>query len=152
MTLSSISVQNYWVWSNPNSTSNPLYTVNVLDTNNIWAFGESGTAIRSTDFGKNWEIIYLPEFTGSIKDSYFFDEYKGFIIGKNGVVLQTENACKNWMNVELNTYGNLLAIDFEKEKGVILSAESKGNIYFDIYTGTDPVIVKHHFDSDTFMN
>ncbi len=60
-----------------NTTLNCIYT---LDSSNIWAAGDSGTIIYSSDWGQNWEV-QRSNGTYEIQDLYFIDSLMGWSIG-----------------------------------------------------------------------
>lgn len=88
-----------WQWANPPTTSNNLYAVNVFDTLNIWAFGELGTMIKTSNFGENWSIYYQDYIIEDINDCYFFNDKKGIVICSEGKIYKTDNQCIDWYQI-----------------------------------------------------
>ena len=46
-----------WVWQNPLPQGNTLQDFSFIDQNNGFAVGVGGTILKTTDAGKNWELI-----------------------------------------------------------------------------------------------
>lgn len=115
-----------WIWTNPSMTSNDLHAVNVFDTSKIVAFGEAGTVLKSSDFGKTWEIDYNTGIYKTIYDSFFFDTNYGLICGEDGIIYKTENGTNSWTRIDTGITYTLYSMDFNTTgKGMIVGA--KGN-------------------------
>jgi photosystem II stability/assembly factor-like uncharacterized protein len=61
-------------------TDKNLYAVQFTDANNGFVVGDSGTILRTTDAGNNWEI-QPNETTLPLNDIFFLDENNGWIAG-----------------------------------------------------------------------
>jgi len=94
-----------WSWYNPLPHGNGLNDCSAVDSLNCWACGNFGTIMRTSDGGKNWEVLRTsPE---DPRDSYskiiFLDLERGFVIKNKGFLYKTTNGGKTWDLVELET-------------------------------------------------
>ena len=84
-----------WIWQNPLPQGNTLQDFFFIDTNNGFAVGASGTILRTTDGGNNWNILA----SGTNYDLYgvsFADANNGTVVGNFGAILRTTDAGKHW--------------------------------------------------------
>ncbi len=76
-------------WSNPTVQNNTLRSVALYNNSVLFAVGELGTVLTSTDFGKNWKVTH--RFLGLENDLYsidFTDENNGWICGTYGLIIR----------------------------------------------------------------
>jgi len=84
-----------WTWQNPLPQGNTLQDVSFIDTNNGFAVGSTGTILRTTDGGNNWDILT----SGTNDDFYgvsFVDANTGTVVGNFGAILRTTDAGNHW--------------------------------------------------------
>jgi len=143
---STLQITDYqWRWANPPTTSNNLYAVNVFDTLTIWAFGETGTMIKTFDFGKKWQIHYQDKITEDINSSYFFDDKKGIVVCSEGKIYKTDNQCLDWNEMSSPTSLTLNKVMFINNKigfavgdsGVILKSIDEGKSWIQLDSVTN---------------
>lgn len=80
--LTTISIgKSDWIWSNLVTTSNNLYSVNVIDTSRIWIFGDYFSILESNDNGINWFKVPALNKVESTADNF------GDIVWDKGTVL-----------------------------------------------------------------
>ena len=81
---------NGWYWLNSQPQSNDLNWVKIIDANHIYAVGNNGTFMRSTDGGDTWLInsqagVDEPSFgsggTLRLNTAWFFDANTGIVAG-----------------------------------------------------------------------
>lgn len=65
-----------------------LYSVHFPDGNNGTAVGFGGKIITTTDGGSSWESV-VSGTTELLNDVFFADEFSGWSVGENGVILST---------------------------------------------------------------
>lgn len=110
---------------------NNLEDINQFN-NNLFAVGDSGVLIKSSDNGTNWELIKT-----NTKDNFkkirFNTLGKGFIITDNGSLLYSENEGNNWNKMKISN-NSLNDIDISGEhifisgdNGTLLISENSGN-------------------------
>lgn len=98
------------IFSSPN---NGFSTVSVVSEQVIWIAGYSGEILRSSDGGRNWDDLSQNQ-SDRYRDSYFFDEWSGWIVG-DGVIMHTVNGGVTWERSTSGDFFNLVAIDFVDE-------------------------------------
>jgi len=83
-------------WINPLPQGNSLFsTFNLNGT--VFAVGEYGTIMKSTDAGENWDFENkVCGIESHLKDIDFLDSDFGLIVGEEGVVLKTDNGGNSW--------------------------------------------------------
>ncbi|MBN1633100.1 MAG: T9SS type A sorting domain-containing protein [Ignavibacteria bacterium] len=74
--------------------------VEMADNNNIWAVGELGRVMRTTNAGNNWEIVNIGA-TEELKEVKFKNAATGFI-GGNGKIYRTTDGGNNWTAVSFS--------------------------------------------------
>ena len=100
-----------WIWQNPLPQGNTLQDFFFIDTNNGFAVGASGTILRTTDGGNNWDILA----SGTNYDLYgvsFTDANTGTAVGNFGAILRTTDAGNNWIIQREGTSDVLYGVSF----------------------------------------
>lgn len=120
-----------YFWNNPSIQNNNLYDVHYYNSNTIYACGELGTLLKSTDKGFNWRITHrLQNVFTDFKSITFTDQFNGWIIGDYGEILRSFDGGYNWSRQSSPTTKNLrkvFALRWDKawavgENGAILYA------------------------------
>ena len=75
--------------------------LSVVSENVIWASGTGGTVIRTTDGGKNWQVLEIPGAEKlDFRDIEAFDENTAYILsigtGENSRIYKTADGGKTW--------------------------------------------------------
>lgn len=119
----------------PSPTIKTLYCIDFATPEIAITAGDSGTILRTTDGGNNWDFIDNPYPTTAFLDVYFSSESIGYLAGQKGLILKTIDGGISWEDI---SYGqvesNLLSIYFYDDttgyscgaKGVILSTINGG--------------------------
>ena len=100
LSASNIFSQSGWFWQNPLPQGNTIYDILMIDNNNIFAVGDGGTILRSSNSGNVWtnsnniENVYL-------RSAYFINNMTGFV-SSQGEILRTSDSGNNWTAVSLN--------------------------------------------------
>ncbi len=134
-----------WKWANPPTTSNSLFTVNVIDSLKIMGFGEAGTILKTTDFGVSWNIEYQTQISEDINGSFFFDENEGFVCCSKGKIYFTQDGADSWIEHPSITTKTLNDIHFNDygfgaisgDSGTVLISADKGTKWRKIVTGAN---------------
>jgi len=71
--------------------SNSLYVIAAPSRGNLWAVGDSGTIVRSSDGGSNWRRVYAPT-SHDLFCADFISDARGWISGDYGVALLYRDA------------------------------------------------------------
>ncbi len=113
--------QSGWFWQNPLPQGNDLFSGQYINLNLMYAVGDAGTFIKSTNGGLNWTITHsLGGFTGNYaKPLYtlkFLNELTGFIAtgypaNTNGI-LRTTDEGNTWNSVTTDTFPSFKSIFF----------------------------------------
>ncbi|MEO8664013.1 MAG: YCF48-related protein [Ignavibacteria bacterium] len=109
-----------WYWLNGRPTGNTLNWVKIINSNTIYAVGNFGTFMKSTDGGDTWSVNSQ---VGAIDNSptgggatrvlnagWFFDANTGMVGGQSlsgnpGVISRTTNAGNTWTYIQYNGSG-----------------------------------------------
>lgn len=106
--------------SNLGETENVIYNSVYFISEKIgWAVGvhivpegqQNGAVHYTTDGGKTWKA-QTTNVTDILKDVYFVDANKGWVVGENGVILYTEDAGKTWTSQKSGTQEHLRSVSF----------------------------------------
>lgn len=99
-------------------TTNPLYSVSVVDNSVAWICGRYGTILKTTNGGVNWDIIangvfqsYVHFFSVyALNDQVAFIAYHQGGIGETTNIFKTTDAGQNWSAVFQQTGGAVIDI------------------------------------------
>ena len=120
-----------------------IYSLFFLDKNNGWAVGKRNTEIpglgdvilNTTNGGRIWKTQYYNESSdGSVKSVYFYDRYRGWTAGVNGLMKTTDGG-NYWYNSGLN--GGAVSILFLNENTGIATNDYTDAGVSGIYKTTD---------------
>jgi len=101
--------QSGWYSQTPKPTGDNLSSVFYADNNIIWAVGDNGAILNSTDGGNNWTTIEIDPLY-NLLSIQFIDEFNGAICGREiahepglqftefGILLTTTDAGQSWVN------------------------------------------------------
>lgn len=90
-----ISPQEGWHWQNPTPQGNPLSSVFFIDANTGWAAGNTGTIIKTTDGGVNWQL-QSSGVKHNLKTIYFISASTGWAAGDTNIILKTNDGGATW--------------------------------------------------------
>jgi len=102
-----------WINKVPPSTKN-YYSVQFVDgyTGYITGGWAASTIMSSNNGGDVWNELLSGASGIRLYTSCFLDEYTGYVAGRNGVIMKTENAGVNWQNENTGTTEYLYSINF----------------------------------------
>lgn len=87
-----------WKWLHQFPQGNDLKWVKVWDVNTIYAIGNKGTFIKTTDGGQTWIVQHkagrvggIPVQVADLKDAWFFNQNTGIVVGSLGSIYRTTN-------------------------------------------------------------
>ena len=100
-----------WVQQNPLTPAKKLYSASFIDIITGWAVGDSGTIIKTTNGGLNWEYHNLINrmYLFGVK---FISSTTGYIAADSGRVYKTTDGGNSWVYYSTGTYDRLLCISF----------------------------------------
>lgn len=93
-----------WVWQNPSLQINTLNDCCFADSNTVFAVGDYGTILKSTNAGENWSRINL-SYNPTLFRIQFTSINTGYISGDN-VLLKTTNSGTNWFTLPFHSTGS----------------------------------------------
>jgi photosystem II stability/assembly factor-like uncharacterized protein len=131
-------------WSPQNSgTSENLHSIKAIDENVVWASGETGTILKTTDGGSSWELFPIPN---TALNCYSIDAINSNIAwvvatnpsGGESAIYKTINGGATWeLKHSSNTEGSYYnAIRFYDENNGMFYGDPE-DVYFAIYTSDD---------------
>lgn len=88
---------NTWIPQTLPSSNFILRGIEMLDNNTVWAVGELGSVMRTTNAGNNWEIVNIGA-AEELREVKFKNLSTGFI-GGNGKIYRTVDGGSNWSAV-----------------------------------------------------
>ena len=93
-----------WVWQNPSTTYNTLYSICFPTSSIGYIVGGHGTILKTLNGGEDWEIQTSGtlEYLNSV---FFVDENTGYAVGVNGTILKTTNGGEEWVIHPLGELG-----------------------------------------------
>jgi photosystem II stability/assembly factor-like uncharacterized protein len=99
------------------NTDKKLNSIEYKYPSYVWAVGDSGYIIYSSDSGQNWIEQTNPDFQKrNLNDVYFcpfWDLEIGWVVGDNGLILKTTNLGVNWLiDSDGITNDNLKVVNF----------------------------------------
>jgi photosystem II stability/assembly factor-like uncharacterized protein len=105
--------QTSWQWVNPLPQGNILNGVATINQDTIFAAGDYGTVIKSTNGGTTWHV--LPTAGGMLEalySIYFVSGTYGWAVGTTGQLIRTTDAGVRWSYHQVPTYSDLFAVSF----------------------------------------
>lgn len=122
-----------WEFSNGSSTVSGLNEVQFMSTQMIYAVGNTGTILKSTDGGQTWSDISY-ETTKNIQTLYFFDENTGFVGtpfmsgggGSSEMLAKTTDGGTNWEVLSSFDFDDFNDLEFlDAQNGWAASVDGK---------------------------
>ena len=101
-----------------------------------WIVGEFGTILNTRDGGKTWQTQECPDLAAFVAGGdwdrpmpalygiCFIDKNRGWIVGLDGVIIQTADGGNTWKKVDSGTDKSLYSVVIKGQKGWI--AGNKG--------------------------
>jgi photosystem II stability/assembly factor-like uncharacterized protein len=86
--------------------------------------GWAGTLVRSTDGGKNWKLIDLPEDFWTLSSVCFRDKDNGWIVGFQGRILRTGDGGLTWKALQSPVANWLTSVQFDRQGRGWIAADS----------------------------
>ena len=87
-----------WEWKNPSTSALWWYTIEYLDSNNVYLGGSGGNIGKSTD-GANTFVTYNTGYDFHIDAVEFIDANNAWAGGSNATLLKTTNGGATWQKV-----------------------------------------------------
>jgi len=100
-----------WYWQNPLPQGNSLRAISLVRNNVMYAVGDLGTILKSTDGGTNWTVL-KPLTTATYRSVWFTDENNGVVVGDAGTVLKTSDGGASWSIRQIDNSINFNGVSF----------------------------------------
>jgi len=127
-----MSLNAQWVWQNPIPHSNSIYSVYFLNKFTGWCAGSSGSLMRTTNGGNNWDFANT-DTKVNIKSVCFTNNSTGYVIADSSLIYKTTDGGNVWTKTYLGGNSSLNNIAFvDANTGMIIGnnlIESNGIIY-----------------------
>lgn len=142
-----------WEWQNPWPQGNNLNDILMISPDTIWAAGEGGVLLHSTNGGTNWSVDYSDDGWHLYK-LFFTSSETGFVSG-TGQIYKTINGGTDWYSSYHSGYDEIRDIQFINdsigwacgEDGMMLSTENGG-----IQWNESPLAYSQTIRSICYMN
>ncbi len=92
-------------------TTETLYSLYFIDSNNGWASGALGVVLKTTDGGANWTVCQTGT-TDNLKSITFQSTLLGWTAGTNGTILKTDDGGVTWAMQNSGTSNELNSVCF----------------------------------------
>ncbi|MCB0431478.1 MAG: T9SS type A sorting domain-containing protein [Flavobacteriales bacterium] len=86
-----------WEWLNPLPQGNTLYAFEMIDTNVMYAAGDIGTVLKTTNSGQSWQLTRLDSMA-RVRDLFFRSEELGWAVTEKGDIFKTTNGGQHWIH------------------------------------------------------
>jgi photosystem II stability/assembly factor-like uncharacterized protein len=84
-----------WTWQKPFPQWNHLRSVQALSENTLFAVGDLGMIVKTSDGGRTWNRL-VSATVNHLRGVWFANESAGFAVGDNGIILRTADGGSNW--------------------------------------------------------
>ena len=102
---------NVWRWQNPLPEGDFLYAVQMFSLNSIYACGENGTFMRTSDGGQTWDLqTNVLKFKTTWYGLSFSDLNYGMVCGDSGRAIKTTDGGSTWNLMQTKTQSQLNSI------------------------------------------
>jgi len=112
--------------------------------------------LRTTDGGRNWSRLVLPEVRTELFHLDFDGKQEGWIVGDMGVILATTDNGNTWKKQDSGTEAGLYNVDFRDDKngyvvgerGIILRTEDGGATWITVTNFVQKTLFRVNFVDD----
>lgn len=112
----------HWDLSGSLNVLNNLYDIACIGKDTLYACGDIGLLVKSTDAGKTWKQQPL-QINNNLSRLYFLNGRFGFAAGQYGLLIRTTDGGEHWATIQLGLSFPVIAIRFFGEKhGFLVSA------------------------------
>lgn len=132
-TTLSFAVNAQWTDVSNGSITTNLNAVSIASSDTVFAVGLSGTVVKSTDAGGNWNA-QTSGITKSLYDVDFANHLIGIAVGRDGSVIRTTNGGTTWSSVTSGTTAHIYSVQFLNSDTVFYAGAS-GKIAMSINSG-----------------
>lgn len=130
-----------WEWKNPLPQGNRINDVYRFDNNNAIAVGASGSVLKTTDAGANWQLSAI-DTRNWVNGVHFVNTTLGFACAANGNVYKTTDAGATWATVTIPTLNSVEDIWATSANNIIIVTHT-GQIFTSADAGDSWTSVTH---------
>ena len=117
-----------WIRQNSPVTRN-LYAIHFPEDTLIgFIVGDSGTILRTTNSGNNWQLLNSNTFN-NLRDVWFVNNDTGYACGAMGTILKTTNRGLIWSSIGGFTFQNFYTLSFPENSQVGYVFGANGEAY-----------------------
>ncbi len=128
--------QTSWQWVNPLPQGNLLNGVTSVSADTVFAVGDYGTVIKTTNGGTTWLVTPTAGgMTEALFDVDFTSSETGWAVGVTGQAVRTTNGGHTWQYEQLSTIRDLLAVQFHSHNIGWISG-SNGSMFSTLNAGS----------------
>lgn len=131
-------VPQYLFWKIDMVSIEDFTKITIINPQNIWLSGASGSIYKSEDSCESWSRLRQPDGT-ALHDMYFLNEDTGWITGENGILLSTTDCGKTWSDTTVGDAENIfIAVWFlDENNGFIAGGLNDQKAAGILYSTTD---------------
>ena len=100
-----------WSWQNQLPQGNKLNCIRAINTSTVYAVGNCGTILKTTNGGTNW-VILNPGISADLLSAFFIHADTGYAVGAAGVILKTVNGGADWIALTSGSQRNFYSVFF----------------------------------------
>jgi photosystem II stability/assembly factor-like uncharacterized protein len=95
-----------------------LHGAHLLDSGTGFVVGETGTIVKTTDFGSTWTPLASGT-TTTLHGVYLFNPDEGVAVGDAGLILRTTDGGAGWQSVPSGVKDSLRSVFFSTANGIV---------------------------------
>ena len=92
-------------------TTATLRSVAVRDANTVWAVGDRGAVVHTSDGGSTWAAVSTPA-TATLRSVALRDTNAGWAVGEAGTIIHTMDGGSTWTTQSAPATGTLMSVAF----------------------------------------
>ncbi|MDQ7824436.1 MAG: hypothetical protein RDV48_16665 [Candidatus Eremiobacteraeota bacterium] len=123
-----------WAYAFSPPTKENLYAVCYFDSAHIWAVGDNGTVVFSSDEGNNWALNPSVG-TESLRGVYFADANNGWVVGLGGRIYSTGDGGSTWTSQTSGTSDDLRGIFMTSSLNGFAAGGNSSSLLLRTFTG-----------------
>ncbi|MEN0063319.1 MAG: YCF48-related protein [Myxococcota bacterium] len=95
-----------WTWANPLPQGSPIDRVRWVTDTTAFALTNGGGVLRTTDAGNTWHTLYALQGLGYGDHGAmsFLDDQQGWLVGRQGRVVRTQDGGESWTDLSLKDF------------------------------------------------
>ncbi len=103
-----------WTWQNPLPLGNTLRDVFAVNENLLYAAGDNGAFIKTSNGGENWQVLYSGV-NVKLNACFFPSEETGYAAGNHGTIIKTSNGGLSFAQLNTGIFTDIHSLFFFNE-------------------------------------